>query len=88
MANPVASGDVLSQKGTSSQDLSELISRAGKEGSRAGRMGFAGHGLQDERKLCHSVGRTKGVVGSQVSYCPNNPDTQEVREREKISRII
>ena len=38
-----ASGKTLSQKGASSQSLSELISHAGEEGSRGGRMGLAGH---------------------------------------------
>lgn len=38
-----ASGKALSQKGGSSQGLSGLISHAGKEGSRGGRMGLAGH---------------------------------------------
>lgn len=37
------SGKALSQKCASSQGLSELISHAGKEGSRRGKMGLAGH---------------------------------------------
>ena len=70
-----ASGEALSQKGASSQGLSELISHTGKEGSRGGRMSLTGHVHSARENFATVEERDQGIVGSQVSYCPNNTDT-------------